>query len=83
MTTSARLAAGLTSMAGFTASGCAGALGAIGPITTLVLMAISLGIYVGALMEQRDRDDEHPARARPRPEPLKQPHPARHPHSVR
>jgi hypothetical protein len=54
MTMRARLAVGLTSMAGFTVSGGAAVAGVIGPVTTLVLMGISLGIYMGALMQGED-----------------------------
>lgn len=54
MTTAVRLALGLLSMAGFTASGGAAVAGVIGKNTTLVLMVISLGIYIGVLVKAED-----------------------------
>ena len=68
MTTTARLAVGLASMAGFTASGGGAVVGVIGPTTTLVLMTISLGIYVGALMQHEPQQGRNEAATtRPRP----------------
>ncbi|NUQ73216.1 MAG: hypothetical protein HUU21_06655 [Polyangiaceae bacterium] len=53
MTANARVVLGLSAMAGFVGSGGASVAGGIGPITTLVLMAISLGAYTAALTQER------------------------------